>query len=159
MKYTESEDKKVIVFQLGEEEYVIPVRHVGGIERLHSITRVPGTANYIKGVINLRGVVTPIIDLRARFGMESIPYNEATRIIIVHVNEIEVGFIVDGANDVIDLPDEAIEPSPDVIGTEVYDYIRGVANLNERLLILLDLEKILTQQDVEKTQQISRMEG
>ncbi|GEN30449.1 purine-binding chemotaxis protein CheW [Cerasibacillus quisquiliarum] len=159
MEYTELEDRKVIVFQLGEEEYVIPVRHVGGIERLHPITRVPGTANYIKGVINLRGVVTPIIDLRTRFGMESIQYNEATRIIIVHVNEIEVGFIVDGANDVIDLPDEAIEPSPDVIGTEVYDYIRGVANLNERLLILLDLEKILTEQDIERTQQISRMEG
>lgn len=156
MEHIESEEKKVIVFQLAEEEYVIPVRYVGGIERLHPITRVPGTADYIKGVINLRGVVTPIIDLRTRFSMESKPYNETTRIIIVHVNDIEVGFIVDGANDVIDLPDKTIEPSPDVIGTEAHDYIRGVANLDERLLILLDLEKVLSQHDVE---QITRMEG
>ncbi len=134
-------NEKAIVFQLANEEYVIPVRHVGGIERLHPITRVPQTKNYIKGVINLRGVVTPIIDLRIRFGMEPKEHDESTRIIIVHFNELEVGFVVDGANDVIDITKQSIEPTPEVIGSVKHDYITGVVNLKERLLIVLDLEK------------------
>ena len=96
-------DIKLIVFQLSGKEYGIPVYLVHGIERVQHITRVPGTAPFVKGVINLRGVVTPIIDLRKRFEMEEAEYTDSTRVIIVSVEDIEVGLIVDAANDVIDI--------------------------------------------------------
>src|SRR5690625_268750 len=88
-------DKKVIVFQLKDEEYAVPVACVGSIERMQSITRVPQTAEFVRGVINLRGVVTPIIDLRVRFGMQPAEDSESTRIIIVYIDEVEVGLVVD----------------------------------------------------------------
>lgn len=140
-------DKKVIVFRLKNEEYAISVEQVGGIEKLESITRVPQTAPFVKGVINLRGVVTPIIDLRVRFGLEETDHTDLTRIIIVFYNGIEVGLIVDAANDVIDIPHDMIEPTPEVIGAVHVDYINGIAKLDKRLLILLDLEKVLATND------------
>lgn len=136
-------DVKVIVFQLKEKEYAIPVSQVTAIEKVLHITRVPNAVRYVKGVINLRGVVTPIIDLRARFDIEEEPYNEGTRIIIVSLDDLEVGLVVDAANDVLDIPNENIEPQPEVVGTEEAEFITGVAKLDKRLLILLDLEKIL----------------
>lgn len=140
-------DKKVIVFRLKNEEYAISVEQVGGIEKLESITRVPQTAPFVRGVINLRGVVTPIIDLRVRFGLEETDHTDSTRIIIVFYNGIEVGLIVDAANDVIDIPHDMIEPTPEVIGAVHVDYINGIAKLDKRLLILLDLEKVLATND------------
>ena len=104
MTTTAEQEIKVIVFQLKNKEYAIPVNRVSGIEKLLHITRVPKTVSFIKGVINLRGVITPIIDLRSRFGFEEIEYNDSTRIIIVVMNGMEVGLIVDSANDVLDLP-------------------------------------------------------
>lgn len=149
-------DKKVIVFQLQDEEYAVSVDQVGSIERLQSITRVPQTAPFVKGIINLRGVVIPVIDLRIRFGMEEIEHSESTRIIIIHLDHIEVGLIVDIANDVIDIPAEIIEPAPEVVGTVNVDYISGVAKLDNRLLILLDLQKVLTTDELSGLQS---MEG
>jgi len=93
--------------------------------------------------MNLRGVVTPIIDLRKRLGIEEMDYIDSTRIIIVNVNDMEVGLIVDAANDVIDIPEGAIEPTPEVVGSVEVEYLNGVAKINKRLLILLNLEKIL----------------
>lgn len=136
-------DIKVIVFQLKDEEYGIPVQQVQSIERMMHITRVPKVAKFVKGVMNLRGVVTPIIDLRKRFGIEEVEYTESTRIIIVGVGDLEVGLIVDAANDVIDIPEGAIEPPPEVVGTVEVEYLNGVAKLDKRLLILLNLEKVL----------------
>jgi purine-binding chemotaxis protein CheW len=134
---------KVIAFQLKDEEYAIPVQQVRSIEKVQHITRVPRTPKFVKGVINLRGVVTPIIDLRERFGIESLPFNEQTRIIIVALGEMEVGLIVDAANDVLDIPANSIEPPPEVIEAIEVDYINGVAKIGKRLLILLNLEKVL----------------
>lgn len=134
---------KVIVFQLKDEEYAIPVQQVRSIEKVQHITRVPRTPTFVKGVINLRGVVTPIIDLRERFGIDALPFNEQTRIIIVALDDMEVGLIVDAANDVIDLPIKSIEPPPEVIEGVEADYIKGVAKVGKRLLILLHLEKVL----------------
>jgi purine-binding chemotaxis protein CheW len=134
---------KAIVFQLKDEEYAIPVQQVRSIEKVQHITRVPRTPKFVKGVINLRGVVTPIIDLRERFGIESLPFNEQTRIIIVALGEMEVGLIVDAANDVLDIPTNSIEPPPEVIEAIEVDYINGVAKIGKRLLILLNLEKVL----------------
>ncbi|QPC46366.1 chemotaxis protein CheW [Mangrovibacillus cuniculi] len=137
------QDVKVIVFQLNEKEYAIPVNEVKSIEKLQHITRVPKAANYVKGVINLRGVVTPIIDLRKRFGLEDDSYTDNTRVIIVSAEELEVGLIVDAANDVLDIPANAIEPQPDVVGSVESEYINGVAKLERRLLIMLNLSKVL----------------
>lgn len=156
MKKNIEADKKVIVFQLEKEEYALSVEQVGSIERLQSITRVPQTSTFIKGIINLRGVVIPVIDLRTRFGMEEIAHTESTRIIIAHLEDIEVGLIVDTANDVIDLPADIIESAPEVVGTVNVDYISGVAKLDKRLLILLDLNKVLT---IDEMTDIQSMEG
>ncbi|MBU5466756.1 chemotaxis protein CheW [Virgibacillus sp. MSJ-26] len=149
MKSSSALDKKVIVFQLKDEEFAVSVQQVGGIERMLPITRVPQTAEFVKGVINLRGVVTPVIDLRKRFDIEEIPYDESTRIILVHLDDMEVGLIVDAANDVIDIPEDAIEPAPDVIGAVNVDYIDGVAKLDNRLLILLNLNCVLSNDEVD----------
>ncbi|WP_047981251.1 chemotaxis protein CheW [Ornithinibacillus contaminans] len=141
-------EKKVIVFQLKDEEFAVSVKQIGSIERIQTITRVPNTKSFVKGVINLRGVVTPIIDLRTRLGIQESPYNDSTRIIIVYLDDMEVGLIVDAANDVIDIPTSIIEPAPEVIGAVNADYIEGVAKLSDRLLILLDLKKVLTNEEI-----------
>jgi purine-binding chemotaxis protein CheW len=137
------EDLKLIVFQLVDKEYAIPVDQVRSIEKLQHITRVPRTPSYVKGVINLRGVVTPIIDLRSRFDLSSSEPTESTRVIIVGLGDKEVGLIVDAANDVLDVEREMIEPSPEVVGVVEAEYIGGVVKQNKRLLILLHLDKIL----------------
>lgn len=140
---TMAKEIKLIVFKLNGKDYGIPVHDVFGIEKMQHITRVPGTAPFIKGVINLRGIVTPVIDLRRRFLMEERPYTDETRIIIVAHNGVEVGLIVDAANDVIDIYEESIEPPPEVGDYEEDDSITGIVNLDKRLLILIDLEKVL----------------
>lgn len=134
---------KVIIFSLHNEEYGIPVSQVRSIEKVQHITRVPRTAPFVKGVINLRGVVTPIIDLRTRFGMTESEYTDNTRIIIVATENVEVGLIVDTANDVMDIPVDTIEPPPEIVGSVEVEYLEGVAKLDKRLLILLNLEKVL----------------
>lgn len=134
---------KVIVFQLKDEEYGIEVDQVRSIERMQHITRVPRTVDFVKGVINLRGVVTPIIDLRTRFGIDEVETTDSTRIIIVAVGNMDVGLIVDAANDVVDIPNDVIEPPPQVVGGIEAEYLRGVAKINRRLLILLNLDRVL----------------
>lgn len=141
-------DLKVIVFQLNEKEYAVPVSQVKSIEKIMHVTRVPHANQFVKGVMNLRGVVTPLLDLRVRFGLEEQTYSESTRVIIVSVDEKEVGLIVDGANDVIDIPTTMIEPPPEVVGLTAEGFIDGVANLDKRLLILIDLNKILESDEV-----------
>lgn len=147
MKKPQSE-RKVIVFQLQDESYALDVEQVGSIERIQPITRIPQAADFVKGVINLRGVVTPVIDLRARFGMMETKVDESTRIIIVSSLDMNVGLIVDTANDVSDIPMSAIEPPPEVVGAVDVDYIEGVANVENRLIILLDLQKVLTTEEM-----------
>jgi purine-binding chemotaxis protein CheW len=136
-------EMKVIVFQLMNKEYAIGVDVVQSIEKLLSITRVPKTPPYVKGVLNLRGVVTPIVDLRERFGLEVKEMDDSTRIIIVSLEEFDVGLIVDAANDVLDIPVDSIEPQPEVVGSIESDFISGVAKVEKRLLVMLNLDKVL----------------
>jgi purine-binding chemotaxis protein CheW len=136
-------EMKVIIFQLMDKEYAIGVDTVQSIEKLLSITRVPKTPSYVRGVLNLRGVVTPIVDLRERFGLDNKEMDDNTRIIIVALEEFEVGLIVDAANDVLDIPIESIEPQPEVVGSVESDFISGVAKIGKRLLVMLNLEKVL----------------
>ncbi|MFC4768807.1 chemotaxis protein CheW [Effusibacillus consociatus] len=143
-------ENKYIVFRLLDEEYGVEVNQVRSIERMQRITRVPRTPEFVKGVINLRGVVTPIVDLKTRFGLGTENYTDSTRIIIVAVDEMEVGLIVDAASDVIDIPSEAIEPPPEAVGGVKASYLDGVANLGNRLLILLNLEKALNADELQQ---------
>ncbi len=143
------EEIKVIVFKLGHEEYGIEVDKVQTIERMMPITRVPKTFSFVKGVINLRGVVIPVIDLRGRFGLPEAEHSDQTRIIIVAANEMEVGFIVDSANDVIDLNSDSIDTPPDVVGGVKAKYLQGVARISdERLLVMLNLSEVLNRSEI-----------
>lgn len=141
-------EMKAIVFQLKDEEYGVDVHQVRSIERLQEITRVPRTPSFVKGVINLRGIVTPVIDLRSRFDIEETEPTDETRIIIVNANDLEVGMIVDSANDVIDVPANAVEQAPKVVGGIDAEYLDGVAKLEKRLLILLNLDKVLNPEEI-----------
>ncbi|MET3697963.1 purine-binding chemotaxis protein CheW [Bacillus oleivorans] len=140
---SEKHEQKLIVFQLKEKEYVIPVEQVTSIEKVLPITRVPLADNFIKGVINLRGVVIPAVDLKVRLGMKEEAYTERTRVIIVSTDEYEVGLIVDVANDVIDIDSEMIE-SPKTFATDSEaEFIEGVLQYNKRIMILLNVGKVL----------------
>lgn len=149
-------ENKLIVFRLENEEYALSVQNVGSIERLLPITRVPSTPPFVKGVINLRGVVTPVIDLKRRFHQVDTEFTNQTRIIIINIEDITVGIIVDSANDVVDIDESQIEPPPEVVGMVEVDYITGVVKLDNRLLILLDLEKILSKEELSE---LKSMEG
>ena len=144
-----AEDMKVIVFKLGTEEYGIEVERVQTIERMLPVTRVPKTYSFVKGVVNLRGVVIPVIDLGGRFSLPETEYTDQTRIIIVTVSDMQVGFIVDSANDVVDLNEDDIETPPEIVGGIKAKYLRGVAKLEEdRLLIMLNLHEVLNKSEI-----------
>ncbi|MBM7564632.1 chemotaxis protein CheW [Paenibacillus sacheonensis] len=143
------EETKVIVFGLANEEYGIEVEKVRTIERMVPITRVPKTMTFVKGVINLRGVVIPVIDLRGRFGLPETEATESSRIVIVAAGDLEVGFIVDSANDVIDIDSDTIDTPPEVVGGIKAKYLRGVAKVGEdRLLIMLNLSEVLNKSEI-----------
>ncbi|MEB3101142.1 chemotaxis protein CheW [Ferviditalea candida] len=149
------EELKVIVFKLNNEEYGVEVDKVQTIERMLPMTRVPKTPAFVKGVINLRGVVVPIIDLRERFGLPQTEETPNTRIINVAVKDIEVGMIVDSANDVIDIDSDSITDPPEVVGGIRAKYLRGVAKLaSDRLLVMLNLEEVLNKNEIIQLEEI-----
>lgn len=150
------EELKVIVFSLAHEQYGVEVEKVRTIERMQPLTRVPKTPAFVKGVINLRGVVVPIIDLRGRFGLPETEYTDNSRMIIVAVKEMEVGLIVDTANDVVDVDSDEIEQPPEIVGGIRAKYLRGLAKLGEgRLLVLLNLEEVLNKSEIVQLEQFA----
>ncbi|MFA1820884.1 chemotaxis protein CheW [Virgibacillus oceani] len=134
---------KVVVFLMGKQQYGMPVENVLGIEKLHMITSVPKTSDFIKGVINLRGDITPVLDLKQRLQLGETAYAEQTRILIVTMNDMKVGLMVDGATDVMDIDSTIVEDAPEVINGVKESFLKGVAKLEDKLLILLDLEFVL----------------
>lgn len=134
---------QLVVFYLGREEYGVSILKVQEIKRMTDITRVPHTPDYIKGVMNLRGSVLPVIDLKKRLGLPPGEYTDDTRIIIVKIDDISVGLIVDAVSEVLAIPQENIEPPQTIIGGVTEVYISGVGKLENRLLILLKLEAII----------------
>lgn len=149
-----AEELKVVVFALANEEYGIEVDKIKTIERMVPITRVPKTPGFVKGVINLRGVVVPVIDLRGRFGLPETEPTENSRIIIVAASDLEVGFIVDSANDVLDVMSDQIENPPEVVGGIKAKYLSGVAKVgDDRLLILLHLSEVLNRSEIIELEQ------
>ncbi|MFC7372193.1 chemotaxis protein CheW [Fictibacillus iocasae] len=139
---------QVIVFQLNGEEFAIEVSQVKSIERMQPVTRVPGAVPFVRGVINLRGVITPVIDLNTRFGSEGTHDEKQAKIIIASNNGTEAGLIVDEANDVLDIPADSVEPPPEVNGTISAEYIKGIARSGDRILVVLDLDKVLNPEEL-----------
>lgn len=151
----DSGELQLVVFKLGEEEYGVEITQVQEIIRVMETTRVPKTPGYIKGVINLRGKVIPVIELKKLFGLAKSEVDDQTRIMVVEVQEYTVGMIVDCVSEVLRLPSDAIEPTPPVFSSLSDEYIRGVGKLEDRLLILLDLDKILAVSEMSELEKIS----
>src|SRR5690625_3020785 len=137
------ESMKVVVFLMGKQQYGIPVENVLGIEKLHMITSVPKTSVFIKGVINLRGEITPVLDLKQRLLLGETKHAEQTRILIVTMNDMNVGLMVDAATDVMDIDSAIVEEAPEMMNGIKESFLRGVAKLEDKLLILLDLAFVL----------------
>jgi purine-binding chemotaxis protein CheW len=141
------DERQLVVFQLGAEFYGVDIARVHEIIRLQSITRVPRAPAFVEGVINLRGKVIPVVDLRRRFGLESSEHTRASRIVVVEIGDNVVGVIVDGVSEVLRVTGASVEPpSPVVAGIES-EYIHGIAKLDDRLVILLDLDRVLALAD------------
>ncbi|MDI6908138.1 MAG: chemotaxis protein CheW [Thermoanaerobacterales bacterium] len=138
-------EEQVVVFQLAEQTYGVDIARVYEIIRMEAITRVPRAPQFVEGVINLRGRIIPVIDLRRRFGMPQNEQTRASRIIIVEMNGMTVGMVVDAVLEVLRLPAESIEPPPPVINGIDSAYLRGIALWGERLIIMLDTEKVLVE--------------
>lgn len=151
-------EQKVVVFQLGHEEYAVPVQQVKTIEKIVPLTRVPRTPEFVKGVVNLRGVVTPVIDLRGRFGLPEIEATEHTRMIVVSLSDIEVAMIVDSANDVLDIPQDSVEAPPEVVGGIRATYLNGIAKLGERLIVILNLGQVLKKDEILQLEQLEGLQ-
>ncbi|HWR39013.1 MAG TPA: chemotaxis protein CheW [Patescibacteria group bacterium] len=138
-----SNEVQLVVFKLGREEYGVSILQVQEIKRMTDITRVPHTPEYIKGVINLRGSVLPVVDLKKRLNLPMEEYTDDTRIIIVKVEEIIVGMIVDAVSEVTAINQENIEPPQAVVSGVESSYLSGVGKMDNRLLILLNLLAII----------------
>jgi purine-binding chemotaxis protein CheW len=133
---------QLVTFNMGSEEFGVDILNVQEIIRLPEITRVPNSFDFVKGVVNLRGKIIPIIELRKRLSMKAIDNNESTRIIIIEFNDLTIGLIVDKVNEVADINKNITEPPPPMVGEIESDYIASVAKQSDRLIILLDLSTI-----------------
>jgi len=133
-----------ILFELANTVYGVRSRWVQQIEMIESITPVPNSPEFVDGVVFSRGQVIPAINLRARFGFPKIPYDLRTRLIIVTTNGRTVGLIVDTAREFLSIPAEAIQPPPDGISGLSGKYLEGIASLNKRIIVILDLSEVLT---------------
>lgn len=145
---------QLVVFTIGDEEFGVDISQVREIVRLVQITYLPKAPTFIEGVVNLRGQVLAVIDLSKRLGVPSKERSENTRIIVVEVGENTVGMIVDSVSEVLRLASDFVEEVPSLVETEIPEhYIRGVGKLKDRLLVLLDLNKILTPEEVQHVEQ------
>lgn len=150
MAETKVKEYQLVVFAVGDEEFGVDISQVREIVRLAQITYLPKAPAFIEGVMNLRGQIIAVTDLAKRLGISAKPRGEATRTIIVEVGNNTVGMIVDSVSEVLRLSGEHVEEVPSLIDTEVPEhYIRGVGKLKDRLLVLLDLNNILTPEEVQ----------
>jgi|SRR6185369_1835746 len=139
---------EVVTFTLGKEEYGIDIQRVQELRGYDSVTRIANAPDYIKGVVNLRGVIVPIIDLRLKFNLEAPTYDQFTVVIVLNIRERIVGIVVDSVSDVITLEGEQIKPRPEMGAAMDTDYLIGLGTLDERMLILVDIEKLMSSDDM-----------
>ncbi|BDV01391.1 chemotaxis protein CheW [Thermodesulfomicrobium sp. WS] len=138
---------QLVTFRIGEEEFGVNILQVQEIIRMLDITKVPKAPDFVEGVINLRGKVIPIIDLRKRFGLPARERDKMSRIIVVEIGTTVVGFIVDAVSEVLRLPASTVEPPPPVVAGLDAEYISGVGKLDDRLLIMLDMDRLLSRDE------------
>lgn len=140
----ENELLQLVTFAISEEEFGIEILRVQEIIRIMPITKVPNSPPAVEGVINLRGKVIPVIDLRKRFGLEPREHDNQTRIIVIEIHGMIIGFVVDGVSEVLRIKSDTVEAPPAVVAGVDSEYIKGVGKLDDRLLILLDLDKLFS---------------
>lgn len=139
-------DVQMVIFKLTDADYGIPIAKVMEINRMVTITKLPQTPEFMEGIINLRGRVIPVIDLRKRFGLEAKAQDDDTRIMIIDVEGQTVGIIVDAVHEVFHIPGTSIEPPPPSFVLDAR-YIEGIGKLEDRLVILLNIDRIMTSQE------------
>ena len=142
-------DEQIVVLDLGGEAYGVEIGRVEEIIRMQAVTRIPNGPAFIEGVTNLRGRVIPVLDLRKRFGLPASESTRRSRIVVGELGEHTVGLVVDGVSEVLMVSSEAVEPPSTLVTSADSAFLRGVAKLDERLILLLDLSRILTRTEQE----------
>ncbi|WP_110633008.1 chemotaxis protein CheW [Salinicola salarius] len=145
----EAASSEYLVFSLGDEEYAVDILKVQEIRGYENVTRIANVPEFIKGVTNLRGVIVPIIDLRLKFHLDKVEYGGQTVVIVVNVDDRIVGIVVDGVSDVMSLSPDQIKPAPEFGVTLSSDYLSGIGSLDDRMLVLVDIEKLLTHEEMQ----------
>lgn len=140
-------EKQYVIFKLDKEEYGIDIMNVKEISQYQEIIKVPNAPSFVEGIINFRGNVIPVISLRKRFNMKESIIGKDSRIIIISIGQKEVGFLVDEASQTIRLDDSDIDPTPDIISGDAREFITGIGKLDNGLLILINLEKVLSEKE------------
>ncbi|MCB1890223.1 MAG: chemotaxis protein CheW [Rhodocyclaceae bacterium] len=135
--------QEFLTFTLGEEEYAIDILRVQEIRGYDAVTRIANTPHFIKGVINLRGTIVPIVDLRLKFNLSDVTYSEFTVVIILSVAERVIGIVVDSVSDVITLGAEQVKPAPQFSSSVEGDHLKGIGTVDDRMLIIIDIERLL----------------
>ena len=146
---TTGASRELLTFTLGSEEYGIDILKVQEIRGYDAVTTIANAPEFIKGVINLRGIIVPIVDMRIKFKLGKIEYDETTVVIILNVANRVVGMVVDGVSDVITLKADQIRPAPEFGSSLDIQYLQGLGTVDERMLILVDIEKLMTSRDME----------
>jgi purine-binding chemotaxis protein CheW len=140
---TGGEVLQLVTFTLGNEEYAVNILNVQEINRITEITQVPNSPDYVEGVINLRGKVIPVINLRKKFNFENKPTDDTSRIIIMEIQGVTNGLIVDSVSEVLRIPSSSVEPPPPMSAELQSQFIKGIAKMENRLIILIDLDNLL----------------
>lgn len=146
----EVEALQLVTFHVGDEEFGVDILRVREINRLMEITRVPHAPDFVEGVINLRGQVIPVVDLRKRFGLPAVARDKHARIVVVELTDKVMGFLVDSVSEVLRVPRNILEPAPSIAGGIDSRYIQGVVKLEDRLMILLDLHRLLNRGETQE---------
>ncbi|GAB4278609.1 MAG: chemotaxis protein CheW [Candidatus Rifleibacteriota bacterium] len=139
----DTQEGKYLSFRIGNEAYGIEIRHVTEIVGIQKITEVPDMPEYVKGVINLRGSVVPVVDVRLRFHMKPVEYDDRTCVIVVSIEDSPIGLVVDAVKEVVSIPAEKISPAPSVARGEIARYIKGIGRFENDVIILLSMDKLL----------------
>ena len=148
-----AKDLQLVGFRIGKETFGVPIHLIHEIVRLPEITAVPDAPEYVEGVINLRGKIISVIDLRKRFGEKRVERNRKNRILVAEIDRKMVGLIVDAASEVLRLPQNEVEAPPEVLAEGEVKYVTGVGKLNGRLVILIDLAKIMQKGELRRLEE------
>ena len=139
---------EVLSFRLGGEEYAISILKVQEIRGYDAVTRIANTPEYLKGVVNLRGIIVPVIDMRIKLNIGKATYDAFTVVIVLNINHHTIGMVVDSVSDVVTLTPDQIKPAPDLGAGVSGEYLQGLGTVGERMLILLDIDRVLSSDEL-----------